>query len=173
MLARPGRSACRERSQLAVPHTSGTASRVRSCIPARPDAIRPGARGHVRLARAHDRRMNRDWTPLAIAYLALALIGLVGTWLFNAFAIVQMRDYLGDLVSSGPAVSSITVDLLVVAVAGCVLIVAESRRLGMRRAWWYIVLSGVTAFAFTFPLFLAMRQRRITHLARAAAPAEA
>ena len=117
--------------------------------------------------------MNRDWTPLAIAYLALALIGLVGTWLFNAFAIVQMRDYLGDLVSSGPAVSSITVDLLVVAVAGCVLIVAESRRLGMRRAWLYIVLSGVTAFAFTFPLFLAMRQRRITHLARAAAPAEA
>jgi uncharacterized membrane protein len=117
--------------------------------------------------------MNRDWTPLAIAYLALALIGLVGTWLFNAFAIVQMRDYLGDLVSSGPAVSSITVDLLVVAVAGCVLIVAESRRLGMRRAWLYIVLSGVTAFAFTFPLFLAMRQRRITHLARAAAPAKA
>jgi len=70
-------------------------------------------------------------------------------------------------------VSSITVDLLVVAVAGCVLIVAESRRLGMRRAWLYIVLSGVTAFAFTFPLFLAMRQRRITHLARAAAPAKA
>ena len=117
--------------------------------------------------------MNRDWTPLAVAYLALAFVGLVGTWLFNAFAIVQARDYLGDLVSSGPAVSSITVDLLVVAVAGCVLIVAESRRLGMRRAWLYIVLSGVTAFAFTFPLFLAMRQRRITHLARAAAPAEA
>ena len=58
--------------------------------------------------------------------------------------------------------------LLVVAVAGCVLIVVEARRLGMRRAWLYIVLSGVTAFAFTFPLFLAMRQRRLTALARAA-----
>lgn len=111
--------------------------------------------------------MTRDWTPLAVAYLVLALVGLIGTWLFNALAIVQLRNYLGDLVTSGPAVSSITVDLLVVAVAGCVFIVVEARRLGMRRAWLYIVLSGVTAFAFTFPLFLSMRQRRLTALARA------
>ncbi|MDO8383676.1 MULTISPECIES: DUF2834 domain-containing protein [Microbacterium] len=106
--------------------------------------------------------MTRNWTPLAIAYLALAIAGLIGTWIFNALAIIQLRDFIGDLVSSGPAVSSITVDLLVVAVAGSVFIIMEARRLGMRRAWLYIVLSGVTAFAFTFPLFLAMRQRRLT-----------
>ena len=117
---------------------------------------------------AHDRRMTRDWTPLAVAYLALAIAGLIGTWIFNALAIMQLRNYLGDLVTSGPAVSSITVDLLVVAVAGCVFIVIEARRLRMRRAWLYIVLSGVTAFAFTFPLFLAMRQRRLAALAREA-----
>jgi hypothetical protein len=111
--------------------------------------------------------MTRDWTPLSLTYLALAIAGLIGTWIFNALAIVQLRDYLGDLVTSGPAVSSITVDLLVVAVAGCVFIAVEARRLRMRRAWLYIVLSGVTAFAFTFPLFLAMRQRRLTQLARA------
>lgn len=104
------------------------------------------------------------WTPLAIAYAVLAVAGLIGTWTFNALAIVQLRDYLGDLVTSGPAVSSITVDLLVVAVAGCVFIVSESRRLGMRRAWLYIVASGLTAFAFTFPLFLAMRERRLAAL---------
>lgn len=110
--------------------------------------------------------MTRDWTPLALTYLALAIAGLIGTWIFNAIAIVQLRDYLGDLVSSGPAVSSITVDLLVVAIAGCVFIIVEARRIGMRRAWLYIVLSGVTAFAFTFPLFLAMRQRHLTARAR-------
>jgi len=110
--------------------------------------------------------LRRHWTPTAVAFLALAVVGLVGTWTFNALAIVQMRDFVGDLVSSGPAVSSITVDLLVVAVAGSVFIIVEARRLGMRFAWLYIVLSGVTAFAFTFPLFLAMRQRRLT--ARAA-----
>ncbi len=105
--------------------------------------------------------MTKHWTPLAITWLALALAGLVGTWTFNALAIVQLRDFFGDWVNSGPAVTSLTVDLLVVAVAGCILIVVEARRLGMKRAWLYIVLSGITAFAFTFPLFLAMRERRL------------
>ncbi len=106
--------------------------------------------------------MTKHWTPLAITWLLLALAGLVGTWIFNALAIVQLRDFFGDWVNSGPAVTSLTVDLLVVAVAGCILIVVEARRLGMKRAWLYIVLSGLTAFAFTFPLFLALRERRLT-----------
>ncbi|HOB56722.1 MAG TPA: DUF2834 domain-containing protein [Rhodoglobus sp.] len=109
--------------------------------------------------------MTKNWTPLAITWFVLAIAGLVGTWTFNLLAIVQLRDFVGDWVNSGPAVSSLTVDLLVVAVAGCILIVVESRRLGMRGAWLYIVLSGLTAFAFTFPLFLAMRQRRLTAIA--------
>ena len=106
--------------------------------------------------------MTRHWTPLAFVYLALSIAGLIGTWTFNALAIVQMRDFVGDWVGSGPSVSSLTVDLLVVAVAGCILIVVEARRLGMKRAWLYVVLSGLTAFAFTFPLFLAMRERALT-----------
>jgi hypothetical protein len=105
--------------------------------------------------------LTKNWTPLAITWLVLAIAGLIGTWTFNVLAIVQLRDFVGDWVNSGPAVSSLTVDLLVVAVAGCILIVVESRRLGMRFAWLYIVLSGITAFAFTFPLFLAMRERKI------------
>ncbi|MDQ1083671.1 MULTISPECIES: DUF2834 domain-containing protein [Microbacterium] len=106
--------------------------------------------------------LRHHWTPTAVLYLVLSLAGLVGTWTFNVLAIVQLRDFIGDLVTSGPAVSSITVDLLVVAVAGSAFIIVEARRLGMRFAWLYIVLSGVTAFAFTFPLFLAMRERRLT-----------
>lgn len=113
--------------------------------------------------------MTKNWTPLAITWFALAIAGLIGTWTFNAFAIIQMRDFIGDWVGSGPAVSSLTVDLLVVAVAGCILIVVESRRLGMKRAWLYIVLSGLTAFAFTFPLFLANRERRMHALSASAA----
>lgn len=111
--------------------------------------------------------MTRHLTPLAIAYLVIAVVGLVGTWWFNALAIVQMNDFVTDLVTSGAAVSSITVDLLVVAVAGSVFILVEARRLRMRFGWLYVVGSALTAFAFTFPLFLAMRQRRITELARA------
>ena len=53
--------------------------------------------------------MSRHWSPLALTYLALAVAGLAGTWYFNALAIIQLRDFIGDLVTSGPAVSSITV----------------------------------------------------------------
>lgn len=105
--------------------------------------------------------MTRRWTPLAVVYLVLALAGLVGTWSFNALAITQMTDFIGDLVRSGPAVSSITVDLLVVAVAASVFIIVETRRIGMRFGWLYVVLAGVTAFGFTFPLFLSMRERHL------------
>ena len=114
--------------------------------------------------------MTRHWTPLAVVYLVLAVAGLIGTWAFNAMAIVQMTDFIGDLIGSGPAVSSITVDLLVVAVAGSVLIIVEARRIGMRFGWLYVVLAGVTAFAFTFPLFRAMRERHLRRLTREARP---
>jgi hypothetical protein len=118
-------------------------------------------------AAAQDRpALLRHWNATAITFAILALIGLAGTWFFNVLAIVQLRDYLGDWFGSGPAVNSLGVDLLVVAVAGSILIVIEARRLGMKRAWLYIVLSGITAFAFTFPLFLAMRERKLVELRR-------
>ena len=106
--------------------------------------------------------MTRSWTPLAVAYLVLAIGGLVGTAVANAFSVVLMRNFVGDWVGSGPAVTSLTIELLVAAVAGCVLIVSESRRLGMRHAWVYLVLAVVTAFAFVFPLFLCNRERRLS-----------
>jgi len=117
------------------------------------------------------RAATKNWTPLAIGYLALSLIGLIGTWTFNVLAVQQARDFVGDWVGSGPAVSSLTVDLLVAAVAGSVFILVEARRLGMRWGWLYVLASGLTAFAFTFPLFLAMRERALAAArVRAAGP---
>ena len=95
----------------------------------------------------------------------------MGTWTFNLLAIAALRDFFGDWVNSGPAVSSLTVDLLVVAVAGSILIIVEARRLGMKRGWLYVLLSGLTAFAFTVPLFLAMRERALHARRTQAAPA--
>ena len=105
--------------------------------------------------------MTRHWSPLAITFLALALVGLAGTWFFNVQAIVQLRDFIGDWVGSGPSVSSLTVDLLVVAVAGSVLMIVEGRRVGLKHTWSLVVLSALTAFAFTFPRFLALRERKL------------
>jgi hypothetical protein len=105
--------------------------------------------------------MTRYWTPRAVVFGIIAVAGLVGTWTYNAIAIIERTDFLGDWFTNGPAVGSLTTDLLVMAIAGCAFIVIEGRRLGMRHLWAYIVFSGLTAIAFTFPLFLMNRERHL------------
>lgn len=109
--------------------------------------------------------LTRHWNPRAIVFLVLAIAGLIGTWTYNIIAIVERNDFFGDWFTSGPAVGSLTTDLLIMAVVACVLIVIEGRRLGMKHLWAYIAFSGLTAIAFTFPLFLANRERRLQQLA--------
>jgi hypothetical protein len=96
-------------------------------------------------------------------FLVLSIIGLITAWIFNGVASVTGQDYLNAWF--GSAVDWVlSVDLLIVAIAGSALMIFEARRLGMKRVWLYIVLSGITAFAFTFPLFLAMRERKLAEL---------
>lgn len=96
----------------------------------------------------------------------LAGIGLVTAMVFNGIAVMSGQDYAAAWF--GTAVDWVlSADLSVVALASVVFMLAEARRIGMKRVWLYIALSGVTAMAFTFPLFLAMRER---HLAGFATP---
>jgi hypothetical protein len=101
------------------------------------------------------------WTTLVFVYVGLAVVGLIGTWTWNIQAILQARDFIGDWTLSGPAVSSLTTDLLVAAVAGSILILVEAKRAGIRGGWAFVLGGLVTAFAFTFPLFLAVRERKL------------
>jgi hypothetical protein len=107
------------------------------------------------------------WTPLAIVYLMIAILGLIGTWTLNIVAITGDSSFFGEWFSNGAATQSLQVDLLVLAVASGVFIVIEGRRLGMRWAWLFLPLAAVTAAAFAVPLFLALRERRLTATARA------
>ena len=97
-------------------------------------------------------------------YLVVAAIGLIGTAWFNIRSVVEPSgDTLFAAWFANPAVSSLSIDLLIVAAAASIFIIIEGRRLGIRWYWVYVVASFVTAIAFTFPLFLAVRER---HLAR-------
>ncbi len=145
-------------------------------VPGRPRA--PLAEGGTGLqgvevsGAGHNVPMTRHWNGTAIVFLVLAIAGLIGTWTYNIIAIIEQNDFLGDWFNNGPAVGSLTMDLLIMAVAACAFIVIEGRRLGMKHLWAYIVFSGLTAIAFTFPLFLANRERRLQQLAEQAdAPA--
>ena len=96
-------------------------------------------------------------------YLVLSIVGLVSAWVFNALAVMNNQDYAGAWF--GTAVDWVlSADFTVVAIAVVVFMISEARRLKMRRVWLYIVLSGITAMAFTFPLFMAMRERKLDQL---------
>lgn len=97
----------------------------------------------------------RFWT-----YLTLSGIGLVTAWVFNGLAVMRGENYANAWF--GSAVDWVlSADLSIVALAMVVFILAEGRRLGMRHVWVYLALSGITAMAFTVPLFLAMRERQL------------
>ena len=94
-------------------------------------------------------------------YLAIAAIGLVGTAYFNIKGFTEPSDsFLAEWFANS-AVTSLSIDLLVVASAASIFIILEGRRLGMRWYWLYVIASFVTAVAFTFALFLAMRERKL------------
>ncbi|MGA0078303.1 MAG: DUF2834 domain-containing protein [Candidatus Nanopelagicales bacterium] len=107
--------------------------------------------------------MRRHWDLISLSYLLLAIVGLVGTWYFNVQAVLAGSDFFSDW-SSTPAVSSATTDLLIVATVASIFIFLEGRRLNMKYWWLYILGSFITAIAFTFPLFLANRQRKLKAL---------
>lgn len=106
--------------------------------------------------------MTPRWTPLAIAYLVVAIAGLIGTWTLNILAISGHSTFFGEWLSNPPATQSLQVDLLVLAIASGIFIIVEGRRLGMRWAWIFLPLAAVTAAAFAVPLFLALRERRLS-----------
>jgi hypothetical protein len=103
-------------------------------------------------------RRGRFWF-----FLSLSLVGLVTAWWFNGLAILQAADY-GVAWFAHPVDWVLSTDLLIVAIAGVAFMIWEAKRLGMKHVWLYIVLSGVTAMACTFPFFLAMRERKLSSL---------
>ena len=96
-------------------------------------------------------------------YLVLSIVGLVTAWIFNGFAVMNNEDYMAAWF--GTAVDWVlSADFTIVAIAVVVFMISEARRLKMKRVWLYILLSGVTAMAFTFPLFMAMRERQMAQM---------
>lgn len=110
------------------------------------------------------RPARRRPTRLAVVYLVLAVAAFALTWSANIRVALEGRDFLADLGAGGPAVSSLSWDLLIAAVASVTFIIVEGRRLGMRRVWVYVLLAPLVAFAVALPVFLAAREM---HLAAA------
>jgi enterochelin esterase-like enzyme len=107
--------------------------------------------------------MKTQRRAASVYFFALSIVGLATAWYFNSMAVLKAEDYIADgFTSNVDWVYSL--DLLIGGTAGMGFIIIEGRRLKMKFLWAYIAAAFVTAFAFVFPLFLAMRE---LHLQRA------
>jgi hypothetical protein len=109
--------------------------------------------------------MTRQDKLLCTVYAIGSLIALYATWSNNLafFALPDNGGLIGFLKAAyvNPAAASLANDLFLLAFAATVFMLVEARRLRIRFAWVYIVLSMVIAISVFFPLFLIARQKRM------------
>ena len=103
-------------------------------------------------------------------YLFLALCGIVFPWYFNMqyFAITpdaSIIDFFAQTRTTLPA-QSIAVDISLVVVTFLVWLITESRRLKMHYGLVLLVIAAtfLVAIAFSFPLFMYLRERKLEKL---------
>lgn len=107
-------------------------------------------------------------------YLLLAVAGAVLPWMAN-LAFIREHGAAFDLglfvqlANANPAAQSLSRDLAIGASAVTIWMVLESRRLRMRGLPWVLLSCVTLAFAFGAPLFLYLRERRLSEIARAEA----
>ncbi|MDE2387274.1 MAG: DUF2834 domain-containing protein [Actinomycetales bacterium] len=94
-------------------------------------------------------------------FFILSGIGLVTAWLFNALGIMQGANFL-DAWFAHPADLVVSYDLLISATAAVAFMIWDSKQIGFRRVWILILLGFVSAVAFVFPLYLALRELKLS-----------
>jgi enterochelin esterase-like enzyme len=98
----------------------------------------------------------------ALFYFIISAIGLITAWYFNTIAILRGEDFFGSWFGNN-ADWVLALDLLLTAFAAVPFMIIESKRIGMKRVYLYILAGFISAIAFVFPFFLAMRE---LHLAK-------
>ena len=73
----------------------------------------------------------------------------------------KTANSVAKVYATNAASKSLSWDLTIACLAGLLWIFFESRRLGLRFFWIYIVLAFGVAYAFAFPLFLFVRQGKL------------
>ena len=107
---------------------------------------------------------GRGRPALVAVYAVSAAAGLAGTWFYNLRARSLPGGFPGGYLRAwfaNPASSSAAVDLISVLGVSGIFMVVEGRRVGMKAPWAYPLLALPSALAFTFPLFLLVRERHL------------
>lgn len=109
--------------------------------------------------------MTKNLNGLALFYFILSGIGLITAWVFNSLGVVAGESYLSSWFGNYFD-WVLSLDLLIVAFVVVAFMITEAKKLGMKYVYIYFIVSGITAMAFTFPLFMALREMKLQKLAK-------
>lgn len=103
-------------------------------------------------------------------YIVAAIAGLIFTWYFNIQFMIDhggfsLITFLTETFATNGS-SSIASDFVVVGLVFLAWSFKESKRLNMRGWWLFFILTFGIALAFTMPLFMLIRERRIAASAK-------
>jgi len=101
-------------------------------------------------------------------YLILAILGIIYTWYFNIqFYLTEddtsIHNFIQQTKTTFPA-KSFNADLTVVVIVFLIWMISESLRLKIKYWWVLVLLTFLIAIAFTFPLFLYIRAKKLETL---------
>lgn len=105
---------------------------------------------------------------LQVIYGICAIAGVISTMYFNILFMIEHNGFsLATFVSENyvnNASGSISNDFLVILAVFLVWSFFEAKRISMPKWWVYIVCTFGVALAFSFPLFLLMRERHLSKI---------
>lgn len=112
--------------------------------------------------------MKRPGLALQVTYAASAVVALGVTWSNNILFMMKNPDAgLSGFVAAtfaNHASASLTLDLVMLGVAISIWMFVEARRLEIRYIWAYFFFSIVIAIAVAVPIFLLVRERKLSQL---------
>ncbi|MCA9606896.1 MAG: DUF2834 domain-containing protein [Myxococcales bacterium] len=100
-------------------------------------------------------------------YLLGALVGASTTWWFNLHALSEIgagfspQAFFMVGFEGSSLLGSVAADFWVGSTVSLIWMIAEARRLKMRHAWAFVVITFAVAWACALPLFLFFRERQL------------
>jgi hypothetical protein len=100
-------------------------------------------------------------------YLALAVFGFILPYFVIGSMILSASLTVEEIVnqfSSNQLLALFAVDLMISALVFFIFSYRESRRLGIKHWWVYVLATMLVGLSFALPLFLYIREDRVPHL---------
>lgn len=99
-----------------------------------------------------------------ILYLAISISALVVCWKENLQYLPDqfqaLEHFINDTMAN-PASRSITYDILFFFLSASIWMITESKKMGIKFVYGYIIFGAIIAISVTFPLFLIAREFKL------------